>query len=61
MNDHPDDNTLRQRLGRLARKLGWLVEFERSQQAAIARENYLRRLMDLPPTPTYRGDKEAGE
>jgi hypothetical protein len=60
MND-PDDNTLRQQIGRFARKLGWLLECDRNRPAAIERENYLRRLMGLPPAPTYRGDKEAGK
>ena len=56
----PEDRPERLRIGRVARTILWFIEYDRSTAAAIARENYIRRLMGLPPKPTHRDTEGEG-
>jgi hypothetical protein len=57
-----DTSPPRLRIGRFALTLFWWLEHDRSRPSAIARENYLRGLMGLPPLRVNRGDeREAGK
>jgi hypothetical protein len=55
------DTSFSQRLATFVRSISWLVECERSRPEAIARENYIRALMGLPPVSAPRRDEDAGK
>jgi hypothetical protein len=59
--NEPDTVTLRERFARIARSLIWILELDRSRPASIARENYLRGRMGLPPLRGRRRDDAEGE